>query len=122
MYPTLNGAISRPITANADRRPQVSTVTLGAKKPVEHGSGLEVDNHKLLVFFVIQNYLWINQGPILLVPGRPQQKDVYQALVDALEGPYKIVDAPGSGVLRIRTAITDIEPGKPVRNTIDVVK
>jgi len=38
---------------NIKREPQVSAVTFGAEIPVEHGSGLEVDNHKLLVFFVI---------------------------------------------------------------------
>jgi hypothetical protein len=48
-------------------------------------------------------------------------KYFHQALIDALEGPFQIVDAPGPGVLRIRTAITDIEPGKPVRNTMSTV-
>lgn len=48
-------------------------------------------------------------------------KYFHQALVDALEGRYQIVDAPGPGVLRVRTAITDIEPGKPVRNSMSTV-
>jgi hypothetical protein len=38
----------------------------------------------------------------------------HQALVDALKDRYLIVDRPGEGVLRIRTAITDVEPGSPV--------
>jgi hypothetical protein len=44
----LDGAICRPIIANTKRRPQVSAVTFGAKKPVKHGSGLNIDNPKLL--------------------------------------------------------------------------
>jgi hypothetical protein len=39
----------------------------------------------------------------------------HQALVDALKDRYPIVDRPGAGVLRIRTAITDVEPGSPVK-------
>lgn len=38
----------------------------------------------------------------------------HKALVGALKDRYTIVDRPGEGVLRIRTAITDVEPGKPV--------
>ncbi|MHC4105149.1 MAG: DUF3313 domain-containing protein [Planctomycetota bacterium] len=38
----------------------------------------------------------------------------HQALVNALKDRYPIVDRPGQGVLRIRTAITDVEPGSPV--------
>lgn len=38
----------------------------------------------------------------------------HQALVGALQNRYTIVDKPGKGVLRIRTAITDVEPGSPV--------
>jgi hypothetical protein len=48
-------------------------------------------------------------------------KHFHQALIEALEGPYQIVDAPGPGVLRVRTAITDVEPGKPVRNSMSTV-
>jgi len=39
----------------------------------------------------------------------------HQAIVDALKDRYPIVDRPGEGVLRIRTAITDVEPGSPVK-------
>ena len=38
----------------------------------------------------------------------------HQALVDALKDRYPIVKDPGEGVLRIRTAITDVESGSPV--------
>ena len=38
----------------------------------------------------------------------------HQALVDALKDRYQIVEEAGEGVLRIRTAITDVEPGRPV--------
>ena len=45
----------------------------------------------------------------------------HQALVDALKDGYVIVERPGEGVLRIRTAITDIEPGKPVGGAVSTV-
>ena len=45
----------------------------------------------------------------------------HQALVTALKDRYRIVDKPGEGVLRIRTAITDIEPGSPVANTASTI-
>jgi hypothetical protein len=45
----------------------------------------------------------------------------HQAVVDALKSRYRIVDSPGEGVLRIRTAITGIEPGSPVANTLTTV-
>ena len=38
----------------------------------------------------------------------------HKALVDVLKEDYTIVQRPGEGVMRIRTAITDIEPGRPV--------
>ncbi len=45
----------------------------------------------------------------------------HQALVDALKDRYPIVDRPGEGVLRIRAAITDVEPGKPVAGAATTV-
>ena len=45
----------------------------------------------------------------------------HQALVNGLKSRYRIVDSPGEGVLRIRTAITDVEPGSPVANTLTTV-
>jgi len=45
----------------------------------------------------------------------------HKSLVDALQDRYTIVDKPGEGVLRIRTAITDVEPGKPVADAASTV-
>lgn len=45
----------------------------------------------------------------------------HQALVDALKDRYPIVENPGEGVLRIRTAITDIEPGSPVKGAATTI-
>lgn len=45
----------------------------------------------------------------------------HQALVDALQERYRIVDQPGEAVLRIRTAITDVEPGSPVKGAATTV-
>ena len=45
----------------------------------------------------------------------------HQALVDALKDRYPIVDRPGEGVLRIRTAITDVEPGSPVGGAVSTI-
>jgi hypothetical protein len=48
LAPYLDRAICRPVIADTKRRPQVSAVTLGAEKFVKHGSGLNIDNPKLL--------------------------------------------------------------------------
>ncbi len=40
-------------------------------------------------------------------------KEFRQALVNALAGGYPVVEEPGPGVMRLRTAITDIAPSKP---------
>jgi hypothetical protein len=45
----------------------------------------------------------------------------HEALVDALKDGYLIVEKPGEGVLRIRTAITDVEPGKPVAGAASTI-
>lgn len=43
------------------------------------------------------------------------------ALIDAVRTGYKVVDQPGPGVLRVRIAITDIKPSKPVSNTLSSI-
>jgi hypothetical protein len=48
-------------------------------------------------------------------------KYFHQALTDSFKVRYEIVDGPGPGVLRIRTAITDVEPGRPVANSMSTV-
>jgi hypothetical protein len=45
----------------------------------------------------------------------------HKEMVDALKGAYPMVDKPGPGVLRIRPAITDVVPSKPVLNTVSSV-
>jgi hypothetical protein len=45
----------------------------------------------------------------------------HQALVNALKDGYVLVERPGEGVLRIRTAITDIESGRPVGGAVSTV-
>lgn len=48
--------------------------------------------------------------------------DYYQnALFEAVESGYDIVDQPGSGVLRVRAAITGLKPSKPAANTISTI-
>lgn len=48
--------------------------------------------------------------------------DYYQmALLDAVKDRYQVVDRPGPGVLRVRVAITDVKPSKPVSNTISTI-
>lgn len=48
--------------------------------------------------------------------------DYYQnALVNAVKDGYKVVDQPGPGVLRVRVAITDVKPSKPVANTLSTI-
>jgi hypothetical protein len=43
------------------------------------------------------------------------------AAVKALEGAYPIVGEPGDDVLRVRVAITDIEPSNPAKSAITTV-
>jgi hypothetical protein len=48
--------------------------------------------------------------------------EYYQkAVFAAVKGGYEIVDQPGSGVLRVRVAITDLKPSKPVTNTLSSI-
>jgi hypothetical protein len=48
--------------------------------------------------------------------------DHYQkALLDAVKDGYRVVDQPGPGVLRVRVAITDVKPSKPVANTMSSI-
>lgn len=48
--------------------------------------------------------------------------DYYQnALLDAVKSGYEVVDQPGVGVLRVRVAITDVRPSKPVANTMSTL-
>ncbi len=48
-------------------------------------------------------------------------KYFHQALIDSFKVRYEIAEGPGPGVLRIRTAITDVEPGRPVANSMSTV-
>lgn len=41
-------------------------------------------------------------------------------VIEAVEDAYPVVDAPGPGVLRIRTAITDVTPTNPLVNIATV--
>ena len=48
--------------------------------------------------------------------------DYYQkALFKAMESGYEIVDKPGPDVLRVRVAITELKPSKPVANTLSTI-
>ncbi len=42
------------------------------------------------------------------------------ALVEAVEDGYTVVDQPGPNVLRVRAAITDVEPSDPVAKSLSV--
>jgi len=48
--------------------------------------------------------------------------DYYQnALFDAVKNGYQVVSEPGPGVLRVRVAITELMPSKPVSNTLSTI-
>jgi len=48
--------------------------------------------------------------------------DYYQnAIFNAVKGGYEIVDRPGPGVLRVRVAITGLQPSNPVANTMSTI-
>ena len=51
-----------------------------------------------------------------------EMTDYYQkALLDAVQDGYQVVDQPGPGVLRVRVAITELKPSKPVANTMSTI-
>lgn len=51
-----------------------------------------------------------------------QLSDAYhKAFFEALQDGYEFVSAPGTGVLRLRTAITGLEKSSPVANTFSTV-
>ncbi|HEY7746084.1 MAG TPA: DUF3313 domain-containing protein [Desulfuromonadales bacterium] len=51
-----------------------------------------------------------------------EMTDYYQlALLNAVKDGYQVVDQPGPGVLRVRAAITDLKPSKPVANTVSSI-
>ena len=43
-----------------------------------------------------------------------------QALVKAVEDGYAVVDQPGPNVIRVRAAITDVEPSDPIAKAVSV--
>lgn len=45
----------------------------------------------------------------------------HKSLIKALEKSYQITDQPGSDVLHLRSAITDVEPGHPVAGTMSTI-
>lgn len=48
--------------------------------------------------------------------------DYYQnALFKAVDGDYQIVDKAGPGVMRVRVAVTDLKPSKPMANTMSTI-
>lgn len=51
-----------------------------------------------------------------------EMTDYYQnALFNAVKDGYQIVDQPGPGVMRVRVAITELKPSKPVANTLSTI-
>ncbi len=45
----------------------------------------------------------------------------HKALINSLEKNYQITDQPGADVMRLRTAITDVEPGHPIAGTMSSI-
>ncbi len=45
----------------------------------------------------------------------------HQAMAEAFKGGYPLVEQPGPGIMRLRVAITDVVPSKPVLNTITTI-
>lgn len=51
-----------------------------------------------------------------------EMTDYYQnALFNAVKNDYQIVDQPGPDVLRVRVAITELQPSKPIANTMSTI-
>jgi hypothetical protein len=48
-------------------------------------------------------------------------KYCHTAFLEALTGAYSFVDKPGPGTVRMRMAITDLVPGKPISGTLSTI-
>lgn len=55
----LDGTIIGTIGTNADGRPQIHAVSLGAKILVKHGSGFDIHQHELNIVLIINDCLGI---------------------------------------------------------------
>ena len=65
---------------------------------------------------------WTNKPTKLSAKDRQMLTDyLYNALHDELQKDYRIADAPGPGVLRIRAAVTEAKGARVVANTITSV-
>ncbi|MCK4837990.1 MAG: DUF3313 domain-containing protein [Desulfobulbaceae bacterium] len=85
--------------------------------------GLDLSTYKKVMIDHVVIYLNPSSAAQAIQPEQLTELSRYfhQSLIKALESRYKITDQPGSDVLRVRTAITDVEPGHPVGGSISSV-
>ncbi len=85
--------------------------------------GLDLSTYKKVMIDHVVIYLAPNSDAKAIQPEQMTELSSYfhQSLIKALESRYEITDQPGSDVLRVRTAITDVEPGHPVAGSMSSV-
>ena len=85
--------------------------------------GLDLSAYKKVMIDHVVIYLNPSSEAQAIEPEQMTELSRYfhKSLIKVLESRYTITDQPGPDVLRIRTAITDIEPGHPFAGSISSV-
>lgn len=98
--------------------PDVRGMDLVWRKP-----GIDLSSYDKVVLDHVVVYMSRDADRGSIDPAELKQLADYfeAALVNALKDAYPVVDGPGPGVLRVRTAITDLKPGKPVAHAVSTV-
>ena len=85
--------------------------------------GLELSAYKKVMIDRVVIYLNQDSEAKSIQPEQMTELSNYfhKSLIKVLESRYAITDQPGPDVLRVRAAITDVEPGHPVAGSISSV-
>lgn len=85
--------------------------------------GLDLSSYKKVMVDHVVIYLSPESDAQAIQPEQMTKLSNYfhKALIKALEKHYPVTDQPGPDVMRIRSAITDVEPGHPVGGTMSSI-
>ena len=86
-------------------------------------SGLDLSTYKKVMIDHVVIYLYPSSEAQAIEPEQMTELSRYfhKSLIKVLESRYTITDQPGPDVLRIRTAITDVEPGHPFAGSVSSI-
>ncbi|MDH3997763.1 MAG: DUF3313 domain-containing protein [Desulfuromonadales bacterium] len=85
--------------------------------------GLELSSYKKVMVDHVVLYLNPQSEAQAIQPEQMTKlaEHFHQALINSLQKQYQITDQAGSEVMRIRAAISDVEPGHPVAGTMSSI-